>query len=259
MDSQTRLTRHLQDARGVLARFYEDLSDEEQLLKLVADLLQPLVAEVVEEGSPQPQTEGDEGDGDEARDMLTGLKKNFTGTPVIKEGFKFTPSFSSQPVNYKNIQDGAAPIPDGRYRWNLNPLGVPVEIIHPAFAQFRALAADTSLPLPEDIARFTAQLTVSAPQVSINEAPRQEHIRRFLNRILSYDIIQALDRNETLSDLVWLYSRTEEPLGVAAAGIIVEDAELGTSGEGSVQGSFAFLQHRADPGNRVGQIFTAPF
>ncbi|KAI3612074.1 proteinkinasesubdomain-containingproteinPKL/ccin9 [Moniliophthora roreri] len=265
MDGQTRLASRFQEAKGVLARFCEDLSDEEQLLKLVADLLQvggsgsrggprlakatALVAEVVEPISTQSHAEGDEGDGDEATDTLTELKKNFTA--VIKEGCKLTPSVSSQPVNYKNIQSGAAPILDGRYGLQPNPIGVPVEIIHPAFAQFRALAADMSVQLPEDIVRLTAQLMVSASQISTIEAPRQEFTRGILTKLLSYGFTQTVNLNKTSSDHTCLYNRTEEPLGVAAPGVVEEKAEMGTSGEASVQGSFSFLQHWTDPNNKA--------
>ncbi|EEB92167.1 hypothetical protein MPER_09364 [Moniliophthora perniciosa FA553] len=200
-----------------------------------------LVAEVLGPRSRSPESDDEDDEAD-----LTELKQKFCA--VVKKGCQLTPSVSSQPINYQNFQGGGTPILDGRYRLYPNPVGVPVELIHPAFAQFRALAADTSALPPEDVIRLTYQLMVAVSQISTDEAPRQEFTRGILTQILSYGFTQTVDPS---LDHVCLYSCAEEPLGVAAPGVVAEEAEMGTDGEASVRGSFSYLSHWTNSDNKA--------
>ena len=157
-----------------------------------------------------------------------------------------TPSVSSQPRNYKKHQGGDVPILDGRYDTLPTSAAVPVEVFHPAFAHFLALARDDTFQPPDDVVRLTADFIHSTSQIVVTESPRQMTTRGMLSKLLGYPAIQAVQLNKSSADHMMPYSCRGEVLGTAALAIIEEKPELGTSGEGSVQGSFSFIQHWND-------------
>ncbi|KIY64453.1 hypothetical protein CYLTODRAFT_101398 [Cylindrobasidium torrendii FP15055 ss-10] len=63
-------------------------------------------------------------------------------------------------------------------------------------------------------------------------------------KIISVDTIQTLDRGESKSSTDYIALNTKH--GAAALAVVIENPELGCGGEGSVQGSFSYLQHWGD-------------
>ena len=78
------------------------------------------------------------------------------------------------------------------------------------------------------------------------KSPRQMTTRGMLGKLLEYPAIQTVQLNKSSADHMMPYSCKGDVLGTAALAIIEEKPELGTSGEGSVQGSFSFIQHWND-------------
>ncbi|KAK7044097.1 hypothetical protein VNI00_007813 [Paramarasmius palmivorus] len=89
-----------------------------------------------------------------------------------------------------------------------NTLGLPIGIIHPAFAKFRALIADVSEKLPEELVESTAKLMASASVMSTANALCQQ----LLHDLLSYGVKQPTVSADHFS----LYVRTDKLLGVAS-------------------------------------------
>jgi hypothetical protein len=168
---------------------------------------------------------------------------------TLSESRKATPSVASKPLNYREFQNGLAPILDGRYGTTQNPVALPVEIHHSAFAYFSALARDTERELPNDIIGLTVQLTDVSSQIVTTEVERQSTTRDLLSKILQFPIIQTEHQNRNSPDHAAIYSHTG--IGTAAICIFEEKAELGTSGDPSTQGSFSYLQHWTDPRQKV--------
>ena len=165
---------------------------------------------------------------------------------VFKHTETSTPSVSSQPRNYKKHQGGDAPILDGRYDTIPTSAAVPVEVFHPAFAHFLALARDDTFQPPDDVVWLTKDFIHSTSQIVAAESPRQMTTRGMLSQLLEYPAIQTVQLNKSSADHMMPYSCRGDVLGTAALAIIEEKPELGTSGEGSVQGSFSFIQHWND-------------
>ena len=165
---------------------------------------------------------------------------------VFKHTETSTPSVSSQPRNYKKHQGGDAPILDGRYDTIPTSAAVPVEVFHPAFAHFLALARDDTFQPPDDVVWLTKDFIHSTSQIVAAESPRQMTTRGMLSQLLGYPAIQTVQLNKSSADHMMPYSCRGDVLGTAALAIIEEKPELGTSGEGSVQGSFSFIQHWND-------------
>ncbi|TFK20558.1 hypothetical protein FA15DRAFT_646854 [Coprinopsis marcescibilis] len=177
------------------------------------------------------------------------LLKSFTKAVTV--GRSATPSTSSTPENYQRFQAGDAPILDGRYGAPdaPNDLGLPVEIYHSAFARFLALAGDTTAELPQDVLGVTVELMQAASQIVPLDEDRQDTTRGILSTLLKATIGELVDGGTTRTSddhAMVHYTRVSEPLGNAAIVIVQETAELGTGGEPSVQGSFAYLQHWTD-------------
>jgi len=85
-----------------------------------------------------------------------------------------------------------------------------------------------------------------APRRSWSRESTPVTTRGMLSKLLEYPAIQAVQLNKSSADHMMPYSCRGEVLGTAALAIIEEKPELGTSGEGSVQGSFSFIQHWND-------------
>jgi hypothetical protein len=165
---------------------------------------------------------------------------------VFKQSETSTPSVSSQPRNYKKHQGGDVPILDGRYDTHPTSAAVPVEVFHPAFAHFLSVARDDTFQPQGDVVQLTADFIHSTSQIVAPESLRQMTTRGMLSRLLGYPAIQTVQLNKSSADHLMPYSCTGEVLGTAALAIIEEKPELGTSEDGSVQGSFSFIQHWND-------------
>ncbi|KAH9967790.1 hypothetical protein BGW80DRAFT_678631 [Lactifluus volemus] len=170
-----------------------------------------------------------------------------------------TPSVSSQPRNYKKHQGGDVPILDGRYDTFPTSAAVPVEVFHPAFAHFLALARDDTFQPQDDVVQLTADFIHSTSQIVATESPRQMTTRGMLSKLLGYPAIQTVQLNKSSADHMMPYSCRGEVLGTAALAIIEEKPELGTSGDGSVQGSFSFIQHWNDQRDLTQACFCPSF
>ncbi|KAJ2913993.1 hypothetical protein MD484_g6412, partial [Candolleomyces efflorescens] len=203
-----------------------------------------LVAEILE--SVQPQERADH---DARGDVLTRMRKRLRTTVTASK--TATPSVSSKPSQYYDFQGGVAPIIDGRYCSTQNTVGLPVEIYHPAFSHFVAVSRDETVEPPQDILDFTIKLMNAASRVATNEVSRQPTTRGLLSKILNFTVIQTVLLNKSSSDHIVLYTREGSTmLGAAALAVIEEKGEQGTSGEGSVQGSFSYLQHWIETGQK---------
>ncbi|KAJ2921604.1 hypothetical protein H1R20_g15491, partial [Candolleomyces eurysporus] len=193
----------------------------------------------------------DEGKGtEEPGDVLAQMQKRFKTT--VYESQKATPSVSSKPANYLEFQNGPVPILDGRYGTTPNSIALPVEVYHPAFAYFSALARDSVREPPDDIIDLTIQLTATSSRIVTTELSRQSATRDVLSKILRFPIIQTVNQNKSSADHAVIYSRSgSDPIGAAALSIFEEKADLGISGDPTTQGSFSYLQHWTDPGQKA--------
>lgn len=264
----------LEGANGNLDQICEELSDVERSLDPVASIvtLTPgpslrqeakntaLIIEIPK-ALPVKLNRHSELKGEEEIDVVAELRKGgstcFSAQPAdstLDLGFEkvfmhnetSTPSVSSQPRNYKKHQGGDVPILDGRYDTFPTSAAVPVEVFHPAFAHFLALARDGTFQPQDDVVQLTADFIHSASQIVATESPRQMTTRGMLSKLLGYPAIQTVQLNKSSADHMMSYSCKGEVLGTAALVIIEEKPELGTSGDGSVQGSFSFIQHWND-------------
>lgn len=130
-----------------------------------------------------------------------------------------------------------------------NAIGLPVEIYHHAFAHFLAVSRDESLEPPQDVLDSTIKLMDASSQIVTGELDRQSTTLRLLTETTNPTVMQTVLQNEALSDHIICYTR--KGLGAAALVVIEEKAEPDTSGEGSVQGSFSYLQHWTDNERKV--------
>ncbi|RPD56942.1 hypothetical protein L226DRAFT_615287 [Lentinus tigrinus ALCF2SS1-7] len=174
---------------------------------------------------------------DEAKDVLTKLRKGLQ--KLRQSGPSGTPSRNCQPNHYHEHQSGENPILDGRYGNKHTTIAPPVEDFHYAFAQFKAECHDEQTPLPEEFVRRIGELMDTVSQIKVDdELGRQANTRSLLSNILSATFGQVVN-------------------SLAALAILEEKDELGTSGDGSVQGSFSYLQHWMDQGQK--RLFDACF
>ncbi|TFK81715.1 hypothetical protein K466DRAFT_557559, partial [Polyporus arcularius HHB13444] len=176
---------------------------------------------------------------DEAKDVLTKLREGLE--KVRQAGPSGTPSRNCHPKPYYEYQCGDFPILDGRYGDEPTTIAPPVEDFHYAFAQFKAECSDEQLQPPEEFVRQVAELVNSVSQIETDEVRRQASTRSLLS-----DLLSATFSNTTSADHVHTYSRERPPLGLAGLAIVEEKAELGSSGDGSVQGSFSYIQFWMD-------------
>jgi hypothetical protein len=167
-----------------------------------------------------------------------------------------TPSNSCQPSNYWKIQNDEPLIVDDRYATRPCLVALPIEVYHPSFAVFCALANNYHLDPDESMILHTAELMRAASKIATRESVRQTPTRELLSKLLSYTLIQTVNKNKTSSDhaIVMSCKRPAPPLGAALIAVVEEKAELGTGGEPSVEGSFSYIQHWADPNQQVGAI-----
>ncbi|RDX49331.1 hypothetical protein OH76DRAFT_1483274 [Lentinus brumalis] len=178
---------------------------------------------------------------DEAKDVLIKLREGFK--KVLQAGPSGTPSQNCKPNTYYKIQCGDFPILDGRYGDEPTTVAPPVENFHYVFAQLKAELRDEQLQPPEEFVRQVAELMDSVSQIQTDEVRRQTTTRSLLNNILSATFAQLVDSNNTPAGHVYSFSRVSPPLGIAGLAIVEETAELGAGGDGSVHGSFSYIQH----------------
>ncbi|PCH37406.1 hypothetical protein WOLCODRAFT_84409 [Wolfiporia cocos MD-104 SS10] len=149
-------------------------------------------------------------------------------------------------MNYHTHQSGIFAILDGRYGDSPNTIAPPVEIYHPVFASFVAEDRDDTLGLPTDFVQKVAKLLRTVSQIATIERSREATTRSLLSDLLNLTIVQMVNRNSTSADYIVTYHRGSQPLGAAAIAIVEEKDELGSSGDASVQGSLAFIEHWTD-------------
>lgn len=162
-----------------------------------------------------------------------------------------TPSKNAQSRQYRAYQAGPAPILDGRYASSPNPVTMPVELFHPAFATFLAIAGDDTRQPSEDVIDGTVKLMKTASQIGTSEALRQPESSQILTQLLDYPVMQSLNQNETVADHAVVHSRLVDPKGTALLCVCEEKLEIGSSGDATVQGSFSYCQHWAQENQKV--------
>ncbi len=170
---------------------------------------------------------------------------------VLQAGPSGTPSQNCKPNTYYKIQCGDFPILDGRYGDEPTTIAPPVENFHYVFAQLKAELRDEQLQPPEEFVRQVAELMDSVSQIQTDEVRRQTTTRSLLNNILSATFAQLVDSNNTPAGHVYSFSRVSPPLGIAGLAIVEETAELGAGGDGSVHGSFSYIQHWMNESQKV--------
>ena len=181
----------------------------------------------------------------------------FTPTGFYKmqqSGSSGTPSQNCRPPDYYRYQDGPTPILDGRYANHPNTIALPVEDFHSAFACFVAQHKVERLQPPEEFVRKCCQYMDATSKIGTDEKRRESDTRQLLSNLLSATFTQLVNEDRTSANHTMVYSRDKAPLGLAALAIVEEKTELGTGGDGSVQGSFTYTQHWLDSGQRVSAI-----
>ncbi len=91
-------------------------------------------------------------------------------------------------------------------------------------------------------------------KIETDEVPRRATTRSLLSNLLSASFGQLVNSDKMSTDHLHSYIRARPPLGLAGVAIVEEKAELGFSGDGSVQGSFSYSQHWLD-GDRAVSTF----
>ncbi|KIY73275.1 hypothetical protein CYLTODRAFT_440083 [Cylindrobasidium torrendii FP15055 ss-10] len=242
------LLERLHKAQNVLSKVCDELSDWEATVGSLVSAssfrsakIPMLIAEILE----QPRVNRDpseESDLQSESGELVGMMRAQFRQTVTNVRSGPTPSLSAQPRNYIAFQNGTTPITDGRYGKSVNDPGIPVELFHPAFAEFRSVANDNTQQPPLDLIELTLDFMRGVARISTDEASRQGFTRRMLAEIISVGVVQTVNSNKSSADHIVL-NMTH---GAAALAVIEEKPELGHSGEGSVQGSFSYLQHWSD-------------
>lgn len=161
------------------------------------------------------------------------------------------PSKSAKTPVYFNHQNGAAPILDGRYADDRTPLALPVEIYHPVFAKFYARSRDETLDPPPDLVVETSNFMVYSSKIQTQEVLRQ-YTRTHLSKLLSIVVDLHINDNGTRPNHSITYDRETEPMVRVSLAIVEEKAELGQSGEPTVQASFSYIEHWNQPDRLVG-------
>ena len=110
------------------------------------------------------------------------------------------PSKSAEPENYTKSQL-AYSIYDGRYdakkaRTSVAP---PVELFHPAFAQFLDDSRSDLAP-PDEIVRTTVAYMKAASAIYPSEAQRQNKLKPILGKMLDVTIQSIMNEDKTIPD-----------------------------------------------------------
>ncbi|KAI0703658.1 hypothetical protein C8T65DRAFT_709207 [Cerioporus squamosus] len=154
---------------------------------------------------------------------------------------------------YYEHQCGDNPILDGRYgnkptRITIAP---PTADFHCAFAQFKAQCSDEHLLVPEKCVQKVGELMDAVSKIKTDGKLRhQANTRSLLSNLLSVTFRQLINSNRASADHVHSYSCVRLPRGLVALAIVEEKAKLHSSGDGSVQGSFSYMQHWMDQGQQ---------
>ncbi|KAK7677279.1 hypothetical protein QCA50_019780 [Cerrena zonata] len=177
-------------------------------------------------------------------DGIGELEKAFERVRLEKD--RPTPSVSAQPPKYAQFQRGPTAIFDGRYTGSSLRMAIPIELYHPVFAAFLADAFDQNIQPPEDIICQTAKIMHVTSEIATAEQQQQRVTREFLVDILDHGIQQIVNSNKTSPDHFAPHACRMAPVSIAALAFFEEKPELGSGGEGSVQGSFSYLKYWAD-------------
>ncbi|KAJ8482566.1 hypothetical protein ONZ51_g5275 [Trametes cubensis] len=234
-----------------LSKFCDELDRESCVLEIFGagvrpDTITTLVAEVP---GPTEQKTADTAEHSNEHSQLTPRISGFR--KVRQSGPSGSPSRNCQPKQYYEHQCGDNPILDGRYGSKPTTVAPPVEDFHYAFAQFKAQCSDEQLPVPEEFVRKVDEVTIAVSKIKVDgELSPEANTRSLLSNLFSATFGQLDNSTKTSADNVYSYSRVRQPLGLAALAIVEEKAELGSSGDGSVQGSFSYMQHWLDQGQR---------
>jgi hypothetical protein len=196
-------------------------------------------------------------DPDRSTQLCFSDHSNADFTDVLSKGGILTPSDRSQASNYWEVQNEGPLIVDGRYVTTPCLVAVPIEVYHPSFAVFRALANSRSLDPDESTVLHTAELMRVASQIATSSSARETPARMILGKLLSYTFVETASKYEMTSDQASLTICKEPaiPLGDALLAVIEEKAELRTSGDPSIQGSFSYIRHWADPNQQASTTY----
>ncbi|KAJ8073458.1 hypothetical protein PM082_011734 [Marasmius tenuissimus] len=160
-----------------------------------------------------------------------------------------TPSAAAKSSAYEYNQSARFALPDGRFSDNgVETMAPPIELYHPAFAQFVALA-QAQVDDSEDggILRDAAALIRSCSQIEMQEGPRNTKTRELLQRILRIPFERVINDDQSAANYIALHATPLD--SVAASSAILEvKAELGSTGtDPSVQASFSFGRFYCQP------------
>ena len=139
---------------------------------------------------------------------------------------------------------------DGRYAHKPNTIPLPIEIYHSAFAAFAAESRDPNLAVPDDFVQKISQLMLFVSQISVLESPRQERTREKLQELLGFAATPLRSASGSAPDH-GIVSTQPGMIGSAALAIVEEKSELGSGNDPVVQGSFSYLAHWSDNGQKV--------
>ena len=149
-----------------------------------------------------------------------------------------TPSNAANSTEYNRIQGSQTAILDGRFndlRYEATS-APPIQLYHPAFGKFSALARDHALVVPDDILKLTARFLRRVSAISTYDAPRNSESDDILAEIL------GITFNHITNSAFFSVHPTKWHIN--AAPILCEvKSELGQGfSDPSVQGSFSYAQ-----------------
>ncbi|KAL0068980.1 hypothetical protein AAF712_003973 [Marasmius tenuissimus] len=161
-----------------------------------------------------------------------------------------TPSAAAKSSAYEDNQSARFARLDGRFAGDkgVETTAPPIELYHPTFAQFVALAqAQVDDPKDGDILRDAAALIRSCSQIEMQEGPRNTKTRELLQRILRIPFERVINDDQSAANYIALHATPLD--SVAASSAILEvKAELGSTGtDPSVQASFSFGRFYCQP------------
>uniref|UniRef100_A0A0W0G6G0 Protein kinase domain-containing protein n=1 Tax=Moniliophthora roreri TaxID=221103 RepID=A0A0W0G6G0_MONRR len=197
-------------------------------------------------------------DDDEANDVVGKMERDFKRyTKAVRSGK--SPSAAAKSNNYSENQASDNALLDGRFNESGNTTtALPIELYHPAFANFLSNARDPDLQVPDDVLCSTAKLIRQLSVIRVLENPRSSDCRQTLADIMGSALSELVNKDSSSADFM---SPHPTPMNVFAAPDIVEiKSEWGSGGcDPSVQVSFSYARfYCQDDSERIRDVSCCP-
>jgi hypothetical protein len=165
-----------------------------------------------------------------------------------------TPSDAADSTEYNDIQGSDIGILDGRFNLDYcDTAAPPIELYHPVFGKFSALAEDTTLDVPPHVIPLTAGFLRHVSGINTKEEFRDLESRQILSEILGVAFERIQYSDGTHSDYSLLHPTK---WNINAVPIIVQiTGELGQDNfDPSVRASFSYAQFYCQEEVSIGPI-----